>query len=140
MQPIERGGPTGKQGRPRQNTTTAENTAIRCQRCQRGLSSPLSVERSHGPVCWHRRSDAAARMPLLDCGCDTADPWLCRCTQPPLSSFQLDGWALAAGYIMETTGHAPLVPIEVLRALYRRGGEDRALAEKIHAATGGALA
>jgi len=34
----------------------------------------------------------------------------------------------------------PLLPIEVLRALYRRGGDDRALAIELHAATGGEAA
>lgn len=77
---------------------------------------------------------------MLDCGCDTADPRLCRCTQPPLTDHAVDGWKSAAGYILDTTGQTPLLPLEVLRALYRRGGQDRALAEQLHAATGGVVA
>ena len=78
----------------------------------------------------HRRSAP------LDCGCK----WTCWCTMPPLSDHQLDGWALAADYVMATTGCAPRLPLEVLRALYRRGGDDRALAVKLHGAAGGAIA
>jgi hypothetical protein len=33
-----------------------------------------------------------------------------------------------------------LVPIEVRRALYRRGGDDQALAELLHELCGGAVA
>ncbi len=76
------------------------------------------------------------RMPRLDCGCRD----ICHCTIPPLSDNQIDGWADCARYVMDTSGCTPLLPIEVLRALYRRGGEDRVLAEKIHTATGGAVA
>ena len=110
----------------------------RCQRCRRGLRAPLSVARSHGPTCWHRRADAAVRLPRLDCGC--RDPWACRCgTVPALSDSQLDGWADAARYVMDTTGCTPMLPVDVLRGLWRRGGDDRALAEKLRAA-GGAVA
>lgn len=84
-----------------------------------------------------RRRRAAERLPLLDCGC--ADPWPCRCTTPPLTDRDVDNWRDAAGHVMDT-GKVPLLPVEVLRALYRRGGEDRALAERLHAATGGVLA
>ena len=36
-------------------------------------------------------------------------------------------------------GQIPLLELEVLRALRRRGGLDRALAEMLHAATGGEI-
>jgi hypothetical protein len=57
-----------------------------------------------------------------------------------LSDNQIEAWADCARYVMDTAGCTPLLPIEVLRALYRRGGEDRVLAEKIHTATGGVVA
>ena len=84
-----------------------------------------------------RTRNAWRRRPWLDCGCsgDT-----CHCTTPPLSDYQLDGWADCARYIMDTSGCIPLLPIEVLRALYRRGGDDRVLAEQLHAAGGGVVA
>ena len=85
----------------------------------------------------HRRRNAAQRLTILECGC--ADPWT-HSSPSPLSDHQLDGWALAAGYILETTGHAPVLPVDVLRRLWHRGGDDRALAEKIRNATRGAAA
>jgi hypothetical protein len=75
-------------------------------------------------------------MPLLDCGCRH----ICWCTMPPLSDNQIDGWADCARFIRDTTGCTPMLPIEVLRALYRRGGEDRVLAEQLHAAAAGVIA
>ena len=115
-----------------------EHTAARCQRCKHPLKAPLSVARRHGPVCWHRRVDAAVRLPRLECGC--RDPWVCRCgTVPAVSDHQLDGWADAARYVLDTTGCTPVLPVDVLRRLWQRGGDDRVLAEKIRAA-GGAVA
>jgi hypothetical protein len=87
-----------------------------------------------------RRRAAAQRSAILDtCGHGGhADPWACRCRrpEPPLTDNQIDGWADCARYIRETTGHTPLLPAAVLAALWRRGGDDRALAEQIHAAGG----
>lgn len=76
-----------------------------------------------------RRRDASQRLELLDCS--HADPWPCRCTPMPLSDHQIDGWADCARYIIETSGCIPTLPTDVLRALWRRGGEDRSLAEKL---------
>lgn len=85
----------------------------------------------------HRRwAKAVQRMTPLHCGCRE----LCYCTTPPMSDNQLDGWADCARYVMDTTGCTPLLPIEILRALYRRGGADRALAESLHTATPGVIA
>ena len=83
-----------------------------------------------------RRQRASWRLERFDCGC--ADPWPYRCTEPPLTVRAVDSWRDAALHIIEL-GYTPLVPFEVLRALYRRGGDDRALAERLHAATGGEL-
>lgn len=84
-----------------------------------------------------RRRRAAERLAILDCGC--ADPWPCRCTVPALTERALDAWRAAAEVVLDT-GKTPLLPLEVLRALYRRGGDDRVLAEQLHAANGGVLA
>ena len=81
-----------------------------------------------------RRQEAARRLPPLDCGCH--DPWPCRCTEPPISDRVIDGWADAARYVLETSCKTPIVPLEVLRALWRRGGEDRTLAEDLYARLG----
>jgi hypothetical protein len=85
-----------------------------------------------------RRREAAQRLPSLDCGCGP-DPWLCRCTDPPLTGRQLDGWRDAALRVLFNR-QVPILPIEVLRALYRRGSSDRILAERLHSASGGEIA
>ncbi len=59
----------------------------------------------------------------------------CDCAATALSDNQIDGWADCARYILATTGCSPMLPLEVLRALWKRGGEDRALAEKLHRVT-----
>lgn len=88
----------------------------------------------------HLRSRRAAsrRSAPLDCGC--RDPWPCRCTQPPLTNHALDSWRDAAEHVLSATGRPPLVPIEVRRAWYRRGGAYRELAERLHEACGGRVA
>jgi hypothetical protein len=95
-------------------------------------------------VCWvdrrsqlKRRQSAAHRLPPLDCGCP--DPWPCTCTQPPLSEQMIDAGRDTALHFLRLD-QVPILGIEVLQALYRRGGLDRELAEHLHAATGGALA
>ena len=91
---------------------------------------------SHQYIAGLRRRRAATyRVEQLDCGCGTSDPWICRCTQPPLSDRAVDGWRDAATHV-RAEGMTPALPIEVLRALYRRGGQDRALAEELHDAAG----
>jgi hypothetical protein len=88
----------------------------------------------YGVASWVRRQQARRRMAPLACGCP--DPWPCRCTEPPLSDRALDGWRDAALHVLRT-GHMPLLPIEVRRALYRRGGRERQLAERLHRGCGG---
>jgi hypothetical protein len=56
-----------------------------------------------------------------------------------LSDQALDGWRDAALRLL-FDGLIPLLPIEVRRALYRRGGPDRVLAEQLHEACGGMVA
>ncbi|MGO9156994.1 hypothetical protein [Mycobacterium sp.] len=85
----------------------------------------------------HRRRNTSWRVVPLDCGC--RDPWPCRCTQPPLSERMVDAGRDAALHILDA-GEIPLLEIEILQALYRRGGTDRALAEQLHALAGGVVA
>lgn len=86
---------------------------------------------------WKRRRRAARRVVPLDCGCP--DPFPCRCSEPPLSDKMIDAGRDGALHLL-TDGYVPLLKIEVLQALYRRGGEDRELAELLHTLTDGALA
>lgn len=74
------------------------------------------------------RRSAARRLVPLNCGC--ADPWPCRCAEPSLTDRALDRWRDAALHVLDT-GAMPVFPIEVCRALWRRGGPDRALAELV---------
>lgn len=92
-----------------------------------------------GLAIWKRRKAAARRMPAysLDCGCP--DPWPCRCSMPPLSDKLVDAGRDAALHVL-ANDQVPLLGVEVLQALWRRGGEDRELAEHLHTLTGGALA
>lgn len=134
-----------RNGLPPQETAADKNTSCatqsspesRCQLCRRELRAPQSLARMHGPVCWHRRHDASMRLAPLDCGC--SDSWTCRCTRPPLTERDLDGYANAARHLLEAAGCTPMVPMDALRGLYRRGGDDRVLAEQLHA-MGGAVA
>ena len=86
---------------------------------------------------WNLRRAAAQRMVPLACGCGP-DPWVCRCTEPHLSDVAIDGWRDAARHVL-AAGQMPAVPLEVRRALYRRGGEDRELARILHGGCGGAI-
>ena len=85
-----------------------------------------------------RRRHASWRLPSLDCGCGP-DPLSCRCTDPPLTERMVDGWRNTALHVL-ATGHVPLLPLEARRALWRRGGPDRVLAELLHDACGGEAA
>ncbi len=51
----------------------------------------------------------------------------------------IDAGRAAARHILDSTGRVPLLEFEVLQALWRRGGEDRVLAEMLHAAAGGEI-
>jgi hypothetical protein len=85
----------------------------------------------------HQRRKASYRLVPLDRGC--RDPWVCRCTEPALSEDALASWRDAAEHLLATVG-MPVMPLEVRRALYRRGGRDRALAERLHRGCGGRVA
>jgi hypothetical protein len=101
-----------------------------------GTALAVGSLRTGIPEQLYARRASAQRMAPLDCGC--RDPLACRCTQPALSDQMIDAGAKAARHILEI-GQIPLLEIEILRALYRRGGDDRALAEHLHPLTGGAV-
>ena len=72
-------------------------------------------------------------MPLAS-GC--RDPWPCRCARPPLSEKFIDAGAQAAHHLLDVSC-APLLELDVLRALHKRGGDDRQLARELYALAGG---
>jgi hypothetical protein len=87
-----------------------------------------------------RRREAALRLPPIGrCGC-TRDPELDRhrCGARPLSEKMVDAGAATAKHFLEI-GFVPLLELDVLRALYRRGGDDRALARELHELAGGVV-
>lgn len=95
-----------------------------------GTSTPLEGNSKHiarGGL--ERRRTAAKRSVPLGCGC--RDPWPCRCTEPPFSDRAIDSWRDAAEHVL-AGALMPWVPLEVRHALYRRGGNERALAERLH--------
>jgi len=100
-------------------------------------STAADPQKSTRLAWWERRRAAACRVVPLDCGCP--DPWPCRCTDPPLSLRAMDGWRDAALHVL-STGKVPILEVEVLQALWRRGGADRELAELLHNLTGGQVA
>ena len=83
-----------------------------------------------GPLA--RRRAASARLPVLACG--RADPWFY--APLPLTDHQLDGWRATARHVLGA-GLVPGVPLGALRALYRRGGPDRDLAQQCYDLAGG---
>ncbi|MEZ0382175.1 hypothetical protein [Mycobacterium sp. pW045] len=76
-----------------------------------------------------RRREAAQRLAILSTGC--ADPWPTEHPSIPLTDNQLDMWRWTVEHL-EAEGLAPLLNLEARRALWRRGGADRALAERLN--------
>lgn len=91
----------------------------------------------NGVAAWKRRRAARRRVAPLDCGCP--DPWPCTCSRPPLSNKMIDAGRDAALHLLRA-GQVPLLKIEVLQSLYRRGGNERQLAELLFEASGGEIA
>lgn len=100
-------------------------------------STAADTQKHSGLAAWRRRHTAARRVEPLHCGCP--DPWPCRCTEPPLSENVIDAGRDSALHLL-SAGLVPLLEFEVLQALWRRGGSDRALADRIHSLTGGQIA
>jgi hypothetical protein len=91
------------------------------------------------PSQLRRRRAASYRLPVISCGqhrdvigCDCFDP------EPPLSDNAIDGWRAA---INRTLPIGPaIVPIVELQRLWRNGGPDRELAQRVWSETGGLVA
>lgn len=110
---------------------------LACNEAAPSESTAADTPQHSGVAPWRRRQQAACRLAPLDCGCP--DPWPCTCTEPPLSDRMIDGGRDAALHVLEC-GQVPLLEMEVLQALWRRGGDDRELAELLHRLSGGAIA
>ena len=115
----ERPGPTPETGPIQKSADTTDKTKITAQ-----------------PRYFHagglRRREAALRLPPIGrCGC-IRDPDLDkhRCGARPLTEHQFDGWRATAEHILEGDS-VPIVPVEAVRAMWRRGGRDRQLAQQL---------
>jgi hypothetical protein len=87
-----------------------------------------------------RRREASQRLVrLADC-CGARDPLECRChdPRPQLSERAIEAWRAAIERTLPIG--PPVVPLEVLQRMYRNGGSDRQLAERVWAETGGLVA
>ena len=82
---------------------------------------------------WRRRRYASRRLPPLACGCRDLP---CRCQRAAPSERMVDAGRAAAVHLL---GHGltPILDRDVLRALWRRGGHDRRLAQDLYALVGG---
>lgn len=78
----------------------------------------------------HRRAAAARRVP-------GGDPWTADTRELDTSTHQLEAWSAAANHIA-ADGLCPILPREIVRLLWQRGGADRALAEQINERGGAA--
>lgn len=110
---VPTGGPPRKDAGPA--TGPAPNTTTK--------SCAQSSARDH-VAGLRRRRGASWRIP-------GGDPW--RYSAPPPTDRQIDGWTAATLHLLDGR-LTPLVPAEVRRAWWRRGGSDRALAERMHRA------
>ncbi|MCU1615953.1 MAG: hypothetical protein JWO98_3493 [Frankiales bacterium] len=135
MSPPERGSrPAGNQAASHQSTVVRDDThstapSDKPQKSFVRRHCTVATLRQDTLSQMKRRREASRRMEQLDCGC--RDPWGCDCSQPPLSQKMIDAGRDAALHLLDT-GMVPMVKFEVLQALWRRGGEDRELAELLH--------
>ena len=73
----------------------------------------------------HQRRATSRRIPPLACG--HVDPWTCFHHKDDPTDVQVDG-AAAAGEYLRSLGLAPVFPVTMCRALYRRGYRELASA------------
>jgi hypothetical protein len=124
-------GPSEKEVGPRGNPEGTDNTYTTDSHHKTGFrDSSAGSRRCSGDTVagLHRRRAASQRLVRLVCGC--ADPWPCRCYDSALSEKRIEAAAQAAAHLL-AENLPPLLDVELLRALYRRGGDDRKLAEQL---------
>jgi hypothetical protein len=71
------------------------------------------------------------RLPVLDCRCRTADPWLCNCAMPlHVSDRAVDAYRDTVLHLRDC-GLLAAPNIPAMQALWRRSPEDRRLVAEI---------
>ena len=130
MPPDNEVGPRGNpEGTDNTITTPAPNKG------QHSQCNDASRQCEHPARQLRRRRMAAYRCEPLPPG--HRDPW--RPWRPEeLSDKQVEGAAAAARHLLDM-GVTPRFDTTTLRALYRRGADDRAIALELHELTGGAV-
>lgn len=116
-------------------STTAANTTVPPRRRLCWVTVPQDVASQ-----LRRRREASQRLVRLTDCCGARDPISCRChdPKPQLNEKAVDAWRAAIERTLPIG--PPLVPLEVLQRLWRNGGTDRELAERVWFETAGAIA
>jgi hypothetical protein len=93
-------------------------------------SSHDATGHSHYIAGLRRRGAVARRLTILPCGC--SDPWNHHChnaTRQPTER-EVDGYGAAVAHLYGQ-GLTPAPQLDELRALWRRGGVERRLAQSV---------
>jgi hypothetical protein len=127
--------PPDDEGRPEREPANVVETVV----ITTTHTPALTKDQHHDHNGARRRYAASRRMPpLRPCGCvRDPDHDRHRCNEPPLSERMIDAGRDAARHIINTTGCTPLLELDVLAALYARGGDDRDLAQRLYDLAGG---
>jgi hypothetical protein len=135
MSPGDQGPPGGEEPGPTPETGPIQKSA------DTTTDKPkITAQSRHFHAGGRRRREAALRLPPIGrCGC-IRDPDLDRhrCGARPLTDHQLDGWRATAQHLLEV-GCPPLLELDVLRALHKRGGDNRQLAQELYELAGGVV-
>lgn len=75
-----------------------------------------------------RRRATSRRLAPLRCGC--ADPWTCRCRPSEPSELEIDAYAATLAHL-DAIGLTAAPQVSELRALWRRGGQQRRVAQSV---------
>lgn len=85
---------------------------------------------SHYIAGTRRRRSATIRVPRYSDKCACRDPWTCSHDGNAMSEHDVDGYRAAAQHLLDA-GLAPAPNVPALRAMWRRGNEERRLARTI---------
>lgn len=120
-------------------STAADNDTVPPAKRLCWVPFPQNFAQDTGSQLRRRREASARMVRLRDC-CGAKDPLSCRCHDPipKLSENAIEAWRAAIERTMPIG--PPAVPLEVLQRLWRNGGADRELAERVWSATGGVIA
>jgi hypothetical protein len=93
-------------------------------------TTPTAVGSQQYIAGLRRRRAATYRVPRLECG-SCADPWTCRCYDDPEPTPRMVDAYRDAVQTISGAGMTPAAFVPEMRAMWRRGGEYRRLAQTI---------